>query len=263
MLENLYPKDIVRSVQDIDDDAVWSTRIDQVISEFTDKYDDIVLYGSRDSFLLSYSGKHKIDYYVSVINASATEKRKLLKNAIVNSTDFRHGIIYAVENRFPVAFHTVDIALIRGREDYDNIEVLLCRKPDMNRWGFIGGFIDPSDESAEDAALRELGEEIADETTIDDIGQISQNPLVTTNPIYVGSSKIDDPRYRGTNDSVLTTFFKIDLLKGNPTPAIDKNGFTELAEVKWVYVKDIMKHISYIHNPLAEKLLSQHSKYTI
>jgi bifunctional NMN adenylyltransferase/nudix hydrolase len=254
MLEAMYPSDIVRSTTDIDDDPAWSKRVDATISEFESEFDDITIYGSRDSFLSHYLGKHKTDYYVTPIVASATERRIYLKKTVLPTPDFRHGIIYAVVNRFPVAFHTVDIAIIC------NDLVMLCRKPDMNRWHFIGGFVDPSDNSAEEAALRELGEEVADKARVDEMGNITQVPLITSNPVYVGSSKIDDPRYRDTRDSVLTSFFKVNLLGGEPSPTMDANGFTELAEVKWVPIKDLMENISRIHTPLAAMLVKQYSK---
>lgn len=97
---------------------------------------------------------------------------------------------------FPAVFPTVDIII---RKDG---KLLLGRKPKQDKfparpghagWRFFGGFADPAlDNSYEDAAKREANEE---------------SNLVVTKVKYLGSTRIDDPRYRGTEHCIITHLF--------------------------------------------------------
>ena len=109
--------------------------------------------------------------------------------------------------RYPTVFATVDVVI------ECNGKLLLGRKAHQEKFRFVGGFADPQlDNSYEDAAKREAKEE----TT-----------LVVTAVRYLGSTRIDDPRYRGTEDCIITHLFIAEEWSGEPNPTDD------IAELKW------------------------------
>lgn len=102
--------------------------------------------------------------------------------------------------RWPVAYHTVDIAMIKnlGQPDKPLYCVLMIQKKSevgSGLWRFPGGFIDPG-ETAEAAAARELMEE-------------TRVILDAESMEYVGSFVIDDPRYKATPDGITTSMFAV------------------------------------------------------
>ena len=112
-----------------------------------------------------------------------------------------------------------DFYLIAKPRFLDKPLLLVCelaRKANETKFRLPGGFVDPSDESYEDAALRELGEECGE--------------LTITNLMYLGSSRINDWRYLHSQDSVMTHLYICDLEEGEPEPDDD------IAELRWVEV---------------------------
>jgi bifunctional NMN adenylyltransferase/nudix hydrolase len=108
---------------------------------------------------------------------------------------------------YPTVFPTVDVII---RKDG---KLLLGRKAKQDKFRFLGGFADPAlDKSYEDAAKREAKEE---------------SELVVTKVKYVGSTRIDDPRYRGTEHCIITHLFLAEEWSGEPKASDD------IAELKW------------------------------
>jgi bifunctional NMN adenylyltransferase/nudix hydrolase len=140
---------------------------------------------------------------------------------------------------YPVAFHTVDVALVAfdGEEFY---VAMIQKKSEVSSgmFRFPGGFVDPGDSSAEEAAVRELQEEIG--------CVVSKKDLV-----YIGSSKIDDPRYAESSHKIITSFYmhytheKIRPVAGD-----------DAAVVKMIKLSDLDKKINPIHRPLLDMLLA-------
>jgi bifunctional NMN adenylyltransferase/nudix hydrolase len=95
----------------------------------------------------------------------------------------------------------------------DNTKVLLGRKPTEEKYRFIGGFVDPTDSSLEAAVIRE--------------GREEAGPLELVNISYVCSRLIDDWRYRGEKDSIMTSFFAANVAFGHEEPGDD------ICEVRW------------------------------
>ncbi len=110
-------------------------------------------------------------------------------------------------NRYPTVFATVDVVIRKGNQ------LLLGRKPHQTKFRFVGGFTDPAlDNSYEDAAKREAKEE-----TGIDVQSVK----------YLGSTRIDDPRYRNTPDCIITHLFEATEWSGEPFASDD------IAELKW------------------------------
>lgn len=109
--------------------------------------------------------------------------------------------------RYPTVFATVDVVIMK-----DN-SLLLGRKVHQQKFRLIGGFADPAlDHSYEDASKREAKEE-----TGLDVSDVS----------YIGSTRIDDPRYRNTPDCIITHLFLAESWSGTPEASDD------IAELKW------------------------------
>lgn len=107
----------------------------------------------------------------------------------------------------PTVFPTVDVIIRK------NGKLLLGRKASQTKFRFVGGFADPAlDNSYEDAAKREAKEE-----TGLDVYAVK----------YLGSTRIDDPRYRGTEHCIITHLFLAEEWSGEPIASDD------IAELKW------------------------------
>lgn len=210
MLQSVYPEILVMSLNDHPSDACWSANLDALIDTVLSEAGlggRACLYGSRDSFLRVYSGRHEAVEIPPKGNISGTTIRDDLGRVPRDSSDFRAGVIYAAHQKYPTSFQVVDIAVYKP----DCRKVLLVKK---SRYGddlwFPGGFVDPSDESLEMAAKRELREELG--------------AFETAGMRYVASARIHDWRYRGEEDAILTAFFTTSYVFGRIEPNDDVDG---------------------------------------
>lgn len=135
---------------------------------------------------------------------------------------------------FPIVSATVDVAVLRTHKGKQ--QVILGRKDKEDGWCFPGGFVDPSDLSLMAAAQRELSEEV----TCIRVGHLT----------VLGSAKIDDPRFEGTQDGIMTTFFLTSYLDGDPVAGDD------LDEVRWFDLTDDLKDILVHKHKILLQLLT-------
>lgn len=203
-----FPEVNVLYIKDTACDELWSRTLDAAIRDVITPSQRVTLYGSRDSFIPSYTGRFPTVELTSSVQVSATEVREQAASKSVNSPDFRAGIVWGVYNQYPTVISTVDIAIFN--DDYTKI--LLGRKKEESEFRFIGGFSDVSSESFAHDARREAQEETG---------------LSVTDPEYIGSYNIDDWRYRKEKNKIRTTFFKAKKQFGQEAPSDD------IAEVKW------------------------------
>lgn len=223
---------IIEPVQDHESDIAWSEQVDGIIEKaFPGR--KAVLYGGRDSFAPHYHGRHPVKIFKSGIPDSGQDLRKSIAQNPSYSTEFRRGIIYAVETQWPRLYMTVDIAVLSP------YGLLLGRKHKRDGWCFPGGFVDPTDYSLEYAAKRELYEETKYGIEVADLA-------------YVGSALMDDWRYKGP-DRIMTSLFCAKRTFGHTgiTKASD-----DLAEMKWFPIRtpkdreNIMKALKAPHRVL-------------
>ena len=216
MIADKFPTVEIHYINDNPSDTAWTKNLDKLIGEQLLPMQTVTLYGSRDSFLKCYSGKHNTCELEATTFISGTEVRRRVCNNYPPTADYRAGMIAATAYRFPTAFQTVDIAVVN-----DKGELLLARKPEEKKWRFIGGFSDPASVSLEEDAKREVQEEAGVE-----VGNIT----------YLGSTLINDWRYRGEIDKIKTALFVAKYLFGKP------EGADDVAEVKWVSINNLTKN---------------------
>ena len=216
MIADKFPTVEIHYINDNPSDTAWTKNLDKLIGEQLLPMQTVTLYGSRDSFLKCYNGKFNTCELEATTFISGTEVRRRVCNNYPPTADYRAGMIAATAYRFPTAFQTVDIAVVN-----DKGELLLARKPEEKKWRFIGGFSDPSSTSLEEDAKREVQEEAGVE-----VGNIT----------YLGSTLINDWRYRGEIDKIKTALFVAKYVFGKP------EGADDVAEVKWVSINNLTKN---------------------
>lgn len=195
MIEAAYPDSefIIMYINDVPSDELWSKNLDGMLDDIRG-LNDVVLYGSRDSFINRYSGKFKDNFeeFEPRVITSGSEQRKRLGKLSGRSADFRAGCIFTVEQQYPTVHPTVDCAIFK---DEFFSKIILAKKCNEDKLRFIGGFADPSKDSYngfESTAKREALEETGCECDIVD---------------YVCSEMIDDWRYRYETNKIITTMF--------------------------------------------------------
>lgn len=217
------------------DDKIWSENLDDLLSNLFPN-STVTLFGGRDSFANSYSGKFKVETLSFQMSAAiqGTQARNAIKESI--TPNFLRGQIYSLSYQYPKTYPTVDIALIKDGQ------ILLIQRTDTSQWVLPGGFVDPSDKSLEIAAKRELYEEIG----------ISSNGIAK----YIGSTIIDDWRYRGTSDKIMTSLFVIEHVFGSPVP-----NPLEVQDYKWIGITEATRVIAPHHLPLIYMISSRPSLF--
>ena len=237
MITKAYPAAVVVEQFDHPSDEVWSHNLDALIAASLPRNHEAVLYGSRDPFFPHYFGTYKTQTVPELPGHTGTVCRMETARTLRTSPDFRAGIIHAETTRLPRVFPTVDVAVLRPSTQ----QVLLAsKKADGGRLRFIGGFVDPTDTSLEQAARRETYEETGG--------------LGTEDYCYLGSALIDDWRYRTTEDRIVTTFFSALYTHGFPTPSDD------IDTLAWIPYDQIRNVLSPGHLPLGEMLLARLAK---
>jgi bifunctional NMN adenylyltransferase/nudix hydrolase len=243
MIQAKFPEFSCAPLPDRETDEYWSACLDSEISTHA-PWGDVILYGSRDSFLPHYHGRYKPVELTIDCPASGTAIREALSNNIMESSDFRAGIIYAVNNIRPRVFPTVDIVICRNTAAEHwmplNAEFLLAQKPGEKHWRFVGGFADPSSPTYEDDAKREVFEE-----TGCDINSLE----------YLGSAVIGDWRYRKDPDRIKTLVF---LAWTGSARAIAADDICNVKWFNWDHIHGDM--INPTHLPILTLLASHMEK---
>lgn len=214
MILKEYPDITILYIKDTMSDEVWSQKLDEMIEDIIGPNQKAILYGSRDSFIRHYFGKFDTYEYKQRLFISGTEIRKKVSAKVKSSPEFRMGVIWAVNNQWPKAIPTVDVAIFNE----DHTEILLGRKKDEDKWRLIGGFVPPG-ETWEQTARREVYEE-----TNLEVGDLK----------YVGSFVIDDWRYRSEVDKITTTLFMTTIVFGRPQPGDD------IYELRWFNFNEVL-----------------------
>lgn len=242
MLRQAYPSATIREVKDCPTNEEWCDNLDAMIDSILNPLDLPLMMGGRDSFLKVYNSYGK--YSKSYLNlsgqgpeASATDIRKETKEKVLSSNDFRAGVIYAALNKYPAAVPVIDIIVYSP--EHKKFLVGKKRKED-ERYVFPGGFVDPTDFSYENAALRELYEETGLKPIVEEVK-------------YLGSFRMNDWRFIGRKDmSMFTTLFMIKY----DGELSDAKASDDLVEVTWLSAEELEKNIMPIHKQLFNRAIS-------
>lgn len=234
MVKKSFPDIEIYPLNDQYNNDLWCKILDERIESICPN-EKVKILGSRDSVCKTYIGKFPIVELPARHTISGEQIRKSIeKDGMLASVDFRRGIIASTYLRYPTNFPTVDAILLNG----DGTKILLGRKKKtpVGKWVTPGGFFDATDKSFEEAVKREVREE----TGAIGIGS----------PIYLGSAVIDDPRYHGEIDGIITTLFLIKDIVGEVKAADDLDG------LQWFDIKDLLDKdgdvfVDY-HKPLWE-----------
>lgn len=218
MIQDEYPNITILPLRDQREDSLWSYILDDQLSMAYDGTPSFLLYGSRDSFIPYYKGKFQtVELISSHEELSGTELRNLTANQQLTTSEARKGAIYQAYGRRPITYPTVDVVAYN-----DKGELLLGKKPNESKWRFIGGFVDPTDANWEQAAQREFREETGGSANISDLR-------------YVASARINDWRYQGEKDSIMTTLFMGKWIFGRAEASDD------IVDLSWISVDKLRK----------------------
>lgn len=145
---------------------------------------------------------------------------------------------------FPIAFHTVDVIAVRDVDG--DMEFLLGRKPNQDKWQFVGGFVEPT-HTAEHTAAKEFNEEA--------------NVLITDEYRfkYIGSAYIQDSRYKDSCHKITSTVFVISL---NITEANSVKAGDDLEEVGWFKMENVFPNLREQHREIFTKALIRFLRVT-
>ena len=206
MIQETFSDVLVAPLPDMPTDESWSDNLDS-LCRLVCPVGEIRLFGGRDSFIPHYHGQFKTVDVELGFSPSGTAVREIAANKIRISSDFRAGVIYSALNQYQRVFPTVDVAIIRDGQ------ILLGRKKNHDRFCFPGGFVDPRDETLEDAAIREALEETS---------------VFCRSMKYVGSLRSADWRYQHPDDGSIVTSLFVSLSNQNHARAND-----DLDSLQW------------------------------
>lgn len=232
MMQSAFPWATIVPLKDCPSDKQWSNNLDAIIAE-TFPTDIAILYGSRESFIPRYSGKWPTKELDTISVPSGMDLRMEIAQSVRDSKDFRAGVIYACANRYPISYQTVDVAILYKPQGITE-KIVLGKKDGEEKWRFIGGFVEPCDDNFEKRVKREIFEEVGVET-----GELA----------FIASKRVDDWRFKGRTDAVMTAFYSAKYVYGHIRAGDD------IVEVSWFEINRIPGCLVDEHKPLGILLL--------
>lgn len=213
---------------------IWSTNLDKLVGDMYPGR-EIILYGSRggitdlDTKGKPYTGRFKTVYVPELYGFSGTETRNGIE--FPHTAAGRAAIIYDQQHRHAFMYSTSDLAIV----DYATDEVIMIGKNiHSGKLTFLGGHAEKKDSNGQVVVVREGGEELTG---------ITFGP-----PVFIGTKSIDDPRYVGTEDGVMTSFYRAPYVSGVPVAGDDAD------YVRRVKRSDLFDVTAFWHQPLCEIL---------
>lgn len=220
-------------------DEQWARRIDEHVDALLVPRGTITVFGGPDGAGRAYQsagGRHPVD----VFDSDGTHATVVRANVMPErSASFRRGVIYGAERRATSVFPVIDVVIWRRDHDVPAASptILLGRKnDDGDRLRLVGGFVDSTDDTLEAAVLREAHEETG---------------LVVDNITYAGSQVVDDWRYRGAPETLLSAVFNAETPRINEPAAGD-----DLDDVRWCTPVEALELINPMHLPLLKMALA-------
>jgi bifunctional NMN adenylyltransferase/nudix hydrolase len=241
MLAEKYPNIEIHYIEDTKLDEDWSHKLDAQIRRVLKPQQSALLYGSRDSFIAHYKGRYPTETLESDIIASGTEVRRRISNQLKASEDFRRGVIYAATGRYINPFPTIDVFVFNP----EKTKILLLRKAGNKKLNVIGGFSSTTTTSFEEDALKKVEEETGCKCSA---------------PTYLGSTLVDDWRYRGEDEKIKTIVFLATHTAGSPTLDNLKSD-PNIEALVWVDTQTLLANPTDILEPEHAPLVAFLPKY--
>lgn len=244
MIQSEYPNLNILYVKDVKDNAVWSKRVDEVISTVKGANQTAVIYGSRDSFIPWYSGGFPTIELEASSPISGTEHRREIGKVAYDSPEWRAGVIWATQQFYATTYAAVDIAIFTP----DGSQLLLGRKPNEKVWRLPGGFSDPKKREPDGAGKTRGFRD-------DAIRELEEETMLIINDLHlVDTFDIDDWRYEKEPHGIKTILF-VGYNNGQVPIAAD-----DIAEVMWVPKTSLPPlgggEIMSQHRPLIERAIN-------
>lgn len=221
---------MVMPIADVGNNNYWVKNLDLLVQTcFASS--DVTFYVGKNSGMgdvyKKYQGLHKIEVVESANEISATQQRESLQ---IPSWDIdAKSVIWTTQSQYPKVYPTVD-CILKDQAGF----ILLIKKANEPHWRFPGGFVDPFyDLSYESAVRREVREECGD--------------IEITDPQYLGSVRVDDPRYKNEKDRIFTALYRANVMFGLPKAGDDAAQILGFAE------GGVMGNLMPEHRPLWER----------
>ena len=244
MIQAKFPDFSVLPIADVMTDEAWSANLDSAIRLIA-SYGDVTLYGGRDSFVPHYHGNFQpveLALDPQTMKVKGEDIRAKLTNQVMESADFRAGVIYAAMNQYPRVVTTVDVVIwhkkyvpvIPGMAGLvrETKEFLLGRKEGEPGWRFIGGHAEPKHFTFEEDARAEAMEE-----AWVDLGTLT----------YIGSAIVPDWRYFEEDDKIKTLVF------AGESMSLSIRAGDDINEVRWFDSNELVPGLFVpTHHPLLE-----------
>jgi bifunctional NMN adenylyltransferase/nudix hydrolase len=248
MIQASFPNFIVLPLKDARTDDIWSEKLDAAISDVV-PFGRVTLYGGRDSFVPHYHGRHQVVELAldpRKHKISGADVRLEVSNTIIQSPDFRAGMIYAMHHLFPIVLPCVDIAVMHwGGSEPDGFtaELLLAQRGDETQWRFIGGHAE--------GLRRPTYEQDAKSETLEEGG------VDLTSLEYIGSTTIDDWRYANCPDRIIKTAFFL-----GTSMTLGAIGGDDVKRVKWFKIGDLNDSLFVPEHRVLYHMLVEYLKKT-
>lgn len=196
MVHEVYPDATVVMIRDQWNATVWSRLLDRIITaNGGDCAERVLLFGSRDSFLAQYNGIYQTVAVDAVVAPSGTGIRQMIADGVYSGAGLeRAGQILYQMTRPPLVYAAVGVAIV----DSSRRRVLLnALERDDDHARFIEVPVMFTDTSLVDVIVQYVND--------------SMHTNVRRVPTIVGSAFVDDPRYKGSDDTVMMTLFYMTL----------------------------------------------------
>ncbi len=241
MVQQDYPNAVIMSLPDQETNPRWASELDRRVREvFPESHGDVLMYGSRDSFIPSYKkggGEFDSTELKQLGTYTGTDIRKKISERSIGTRDFRYGCIYTAYNTPARIMPAVYIIPSKSNPvDGEDDKILLAKKFFDTKYRFIGAIV-----KGDGDTLESMGKSILSKK----IGSMETDKFE-----YLFSSNLNDWRVRGSRDTIMATVFETKLLYGHPQPY---NGYEEVREFA---IKDLRKELMIeSHQPLLEQYL--------
>ena len=193
MIQASKPDVSILSITDNRYDEEWSIELDKRIDEIKGAF-DVILYGSRDSFISHYKGKFETHELESTIIYSATSVREEIIQKELEDKKFRCGFIYGLSERLVCGLHN-SFGLLYEKEENGKIKILIGKKRGDKEYSLFGGVYSPdSDKNYADTMKRTMKEQLGDNI---EIGSVK----------FLFDAQLDHWAYKSSNDKLHANFF--------------------------------------------------------